>query len=212
MNLPNTPYSRCVRSLSPAFTAKRTRRSGTLRALTVALVVTLSVGLASAQHSVLTQRGDVKRDGQYSNETYLTPANVNTNQFGSLFSAGVDGYVVAQPLYVAGVNVAGVGVVNVVYVATANDSAYAFNADTGSLLWQVSFLNSANGTTVTSEPVSALGCPFVNGFTQVGVTGTPVIDSSTNTIYLVAKTMEVTNGATSYVFRLHALDITSGAE
>jgi hypothetical protein len=213
MNLPNTPNSRCVRSLAVAFTAKPTRRSGTtLEVLKLALMVALSVGLASAQHSVLTQRGDVKRDGQYSNETYLTPANVNTNQFGSLFSEGVDGYVVAQPLYVAGVNIAGVGVVNVVYVATANDSVYAFNADTGSLLWQVSFLNSANGTTVTSEPVSALGCPFVNGFTQVGVTGTPVIDSSTNTIYVVAKTMEVTNGATSYIFRLHALDITSGVE
>jgi len=180
--------------------------------MTVAVAALLCTALAWGQHNVLTQRGDVKRDGQFSNETYLTPANVNTNQFGSLFSDAVDGYVVAQPLYVAGVNIAGVGVVNVVYVATANDSVYAFNADTGARLWQVSFLNSANGTTVTAEPVSALGCSFVNGFTQVGVTGTPVIDSSTNTIYLVAKTMEVTNGVTSYIFRLHALDITTGLE
>ncbi len=163
-------------------------------------------------HDVVTQRGDVKRDGQFSNETYLTPQNVNVNQFGSLFNNAVDGYVVAQPLYMSGVTING-NVVNVVYVATANDSVYAFNADVaGPPLWQASFLNSGNGTTVTPEPVSALGCPYVNGFTQVGVTGTPVIDPATNTIYLVAKTMEVTGGVTNYVFRLHALDITTGLE
>jgi len=170
---------------------------------------------AWGQHNVLTQRGDVKRDGQFSTETYLTPGNVNPNQFGSLFSYAVDGYVVAQPLYVSAVNIPNVGVVNVVYVATTHDSAYAFNADTpgtGAPLWQVSLLNSGSGTTVTTEPVSALGCASVNGYTEVGIVGTPVIDASTNTMYLVAKTMEVTNGVTSYVFRLHALDITTGAE
>jgi hypothetical protein len=105
--------------------------------------------------------------------------------------------------------------VNVVYVATTHDSVFAFNADTpgtGTPLWQAGFLNSGGGTTVTPEPVSALGCAAVNGYTEVGITGTPVIDSNTNTMYLVAKTMEVTNSVTSYVFRLHALDITTGAE
>ena len=187
-------------------------RSGFRAVTTVVIAAILCAGMARGQNNVLTERGDVKRDGQFSTETYLTPANVNTNQFGSLFFDAVDGYVVAQPLYVAGVNIAGGGAVNVVYVATANDSVYAFNADTGALLWQVSFLTSAKGTTVTAEPVSALGCSVVNGFTQVGVTGTPVIDSTTNTIYMVAKTMEVTNGVTSYIFRLHALDITTGLE
>src|ERR1700693_129547 len=151
-------------------------RSGFRAVTTVVIAAILCAGMARGQNNVLTERGDVKRDGQFSTETYLTPANVNTNQFGSLFFDAVDGYVVAQPLYVAGVNIAGVGAVNVVYVATANDSVYAFNADTGALLWQVSFLTSAKGTTVTAEPVSALGCSVVNGFTQVGVTGTPVID------------------------------------
>jgi hypothetical protein len=176
----------------------------------------LCAGLAWGEtHNVLTQRGDVRRDGQFSSETFLTPANVNSNQFGSLFSYSVDGYVVAQPLYVTGVNIPNVGIVNVVYVATAHDSVFAFNADTpgaGAPLWTTSFLNSGNGTTVTSEPVSALGCGPGNGYTEVGVTGTPVIDATTNTMYLVAKTMEVTSGVTSYVFRLHALDITTGAE
>jgi hypothetical protein len=187
------------------------------RTSTIALYVTLlSVGTAWGQHNnVLTQRGDASRDGQFANELYLTPGNVNSNQFGNLFSYVVDGYITVQPLYVSGVNIPGVGVVNVVYVATSHDSVYAFNADapgTGTPLWQVNFLNSGNGTTVTTEPVSALGCSSVNGFSEVGILGTPVIDLSSNTIYLVAKTMEVTNGVTSYIFRLHALDITTGAE
>lgn len=217
MKLPTTHCFRCPEFCAANVTARRLRRArGGVRALTTAVIVTLlSVGIAWGQHNVLTQRGDARRDGQFSDELYLTPSNVNPNQFGSLFSYAVDGYVVAQPLYVSGVNIPGVGVVNVVYVATTHDSVFAFNADspgTGAPLWQVSFLNSANGTTVTTEPVSALGCGSVNAYAEVGITGTPVIDSTTNTIYLVAKTMEVTNGVTSYVFRLHALDITTGAE
>ena len=206
-----------LRTPEAPITKKRSLLPGLLQAAVALATISLLAASAWGQHSskrnVLTQRGDVARDGQFSNETYLTPSNVNTNQFGSLFTDAVDGYVVAQPLYVYGVTIPNVGVVNVVYVATANDSIYAFNADVpGPPLWQVSLLNSGNGTTVTSEPVSALGCPFVNGFTQVGITGTPVIDATTNTIYLVAKTMEVTAGVTSYVFRLHALDITTGLE
>ena len=192
---------------------KHRGRSGVRAMTAVVFAMILSAGSLWGQHNVLTQRGGVKRDGQYSNEAYLTQSNVNSNQFGSVFSYSVDGYVVAQPLYVSGVNIAGVGAVNVVYVATTHDSVYAFNADSpgaGAPLWQVSFLNSANG--VSTEPVSLLGCGSVNGFTEMGILGTPVIDSSTGTMYLVAKTMEVTNGVTSYVFRLHALDITSGAE
>jgi hypothetical protein len=187
-----------------------------IRAVTaVVFLAILSTASAWGQRNVLTQRGSAQRDGQFSDEIYLTPSNVNSNQFGSVFSYGVDGYVVAQPLYVSGVNISGVGIVNVVYVATTHDSVYAFNADspgTGAPLWTVNFLNSGNGTTVTTEPVSALGCSSVNGYSEVGIIGTPVIDASTNTMYLVAKTMEVTNGVTSYVFRLHALDIASGAE
>lgn len=215
----STTYSfRCPKLHVPkADNSRQLRRNRVgLRALTTVMIVTLlSVGMAWGQHNVLTQRGNARRDGQFSEELYLTPSNVNPNQFGSLFSYAVDGYVVAQPLYVSGVTIPGVGVVNVVYVATTHDSVFAFNADspgTGAPLWQVNFLNSANGTTVTTEPVSALGCGPVNGYAEVGITGTPVIDSSTNTMYLVAKTMEVTNGVTSYVFRLHALDITTGAE
>jgi hypothetical protein len=210
MNLPANCYSRFAEFFAANLNAQemgRGRRS--LRALSAAALVTfLGAGMAWGQHNVLTQRGDTHRDGQFSTETYLTPSNVNSNQFGSLFSYNVDGYVVAQPLYVSGVNIPGVGVVNVVYVATTHDSVFAFNADTlgsGAPLWQVSLID-ANGTT---EPVSLLGCAAGNGYTEVGIVGTPVIDLTTNTMYVVAKTIE--NGS-SYVFNLHALDITTGAE
>ena len=187
---------------------RRERRS--LRTTTTAVALLLfCVSMAWGRaHNVLTQRGEVKRNGPFSTETFLTPSNVNSNQFGSLFSYNVDGYIVAQPLYVSGVNIPGVGLVNVVYVATTHDSVFAFNADTpgtGAPLWQVSLID-ATGTT---EPVSLLGCAAGNGYTEVGIIGTPVIDATTNTMYVVAKTIE--NG-TNYVFTLHALDITTGAE
>jgi hypothetical protein len=191
-------------------TLVRTRR-GLLRwsfaRVIIAASATMLLSLsASAQHDVLTQRGDVRRDGQFANETYLTPSNVNSNQFGSLFSYSVDGYVAAQPLYVSGVNIPKVGVVNVVYVATMHDGVFAFDADApgnGAPLWQVSLLDGGS-----TEPVSLLGCAAGNGYAEVGIVGTPVIDATTNTLYVVAKTMS----SGSYIFSLHALDITTGAE
>lgn len=146
---------------------------------------------------------------QNDSETYLNPTNVNVAYFGNLYSYNVDGYVVAQPLYVPNVTIPNVGTVNVIYVATAHDSIYAFNADVaGAPLWQTSFL----GTGVTTVPMSAQGCAGVTNFAEVGIVGTPVIDSATNTLYVVAKTQEGSSASYNYVFRLHALDITTGAE
>ena len=135
----------------------------------------------------------------------LTPANVNPVQFGKLFSYSIDGIAFASPLYVAGVNIPSSGLHNVVYVATENDSVYAFDADGLSTtpLWHVSFLKSG----VTTVPCADVGeCGDIP--IQIGITSTPVIDPTSGTIYVVAKTKE----GTSYVQRLHALDITTGAE
>ena len=112
-----------------------------------------------------------------------------------------------QPLYLSRVKIPGKGLHNVVYVVTSNDSVYAFDADdklaTGPL-WMVNFLDAAQGvTTVSSAEVS---CPVIP---ELGISGTPVIDASSGTLYTIAETKEP--GSNS-VFRLHALDVTTGAE
>jgi hypothetical protein len=158
---------------------------------------------ASAQVSVTTHHYDIGRTGANTSETLLTPTNVNSTTFGRLYIAPVDGQIYAQPLYMPNVAIPNQGTHNVVYVATENDSVYAFDADTGGApLWHVSFL--INGaTTVNWSVVNAKDI-----YPQIGITGTPVIDPTTNTLYVVAETYE--NSAC--VHRLHALDITTGAE
>lgn len=153
-----------------------------------------------------TYHNDNSRTGQDLQESLLTPANVNSTQFGKLASFLVDGYIYAQPLYVANVNIGG-QLRNVVFVATEHDSVYAFDADGASgaaPLWHTSFINSSAGvTTVSSNDVS---CNDL--VPEIGITSTPVIDPATGTLYVVAKTKE--NG--NYFFRVHALDIVTGAE
>jgi hypothetical protein len=165
---------------------------------------------AVCQISVLTQHYDNARTGQNTQETVLTHANVNPTQFGLLFTQPLDGQMTAQPLYVPSVFIPSLNAThNVVYAVTMHDGVYAFDADTNqggnaSPLWYVSFLNPANG--VTSVPQSDEGCSV--GYTEFGIQGTPVIDSTKNAIYIEAITKE--NG--SYVHRLHALDLGTGAE
>jgi hypothetical protein len=163
---------------------------------------------------VFTQRNDIGRTGQNINETILTPANVNSTSFGKVFSQPVDGNLYAQPLYVPNVSITGKGTHNVIYVATENDSVYAFDADndTGSNanpLWQVSLVDAAHGAGPGARPVNSAGdvvCYVIDP--HYGITSTPVIDPSAGTIYVEAISKE--NGV--YFHRLHALDITTGLE
>jgi hypothetical protein len=171
---------------------------------------TLTLGVAATpQGAITTQHNDTFRTGQNINETILTPANVNVGSFGKLFSYPVDGYIYAQPLYLPDVDIPGNGIHNVVYVVTEHDSIYAFDADSNAggnqtPLWHTSLINPQNGiTTISSQDVNCLAIT-----PEIGITSTPVIDGSTNTIYLLAETKE--NG--NFFHRLHALDITTGTE
>ncbi len=155
---------------------------------------------------VATYHNDNARTGQNTTETILTPDNVNPSHFGKLYSYPVDGYIYAQPLYIPQVAIPGNGIHNVVLVATQHDSVYAFDSDspTPEPLWRVNFLDPDAG-------VTTLGPSDVNAsdiMPEIGITSTPVIDVASNTVYVVAATKE--NGA--FYHRLHALDITSGAE
>ncbi len=159
--------------------------------------------------NVLTYHNDGAQSGVNPDETVLTPSNVNSADFGKVFSVPVDGQIYAQPVYLSGLSIPGQGTHNVVFVVTEHDSVYAFDSDTGSLIWHDSFINPSAG--VTSVPASALTGDF-QFIPEVGISSTPVIDPTTNTLYVVALTKEVSGSTTSYVYRLHALDVTTGAE
>jgi hypothetical protein len=181
----------------------------------MSLLIVLSCAAASivSAQSVLTQHNDNGRTGQNLNEAILTTSNVTAGKFGKLFSLPVLGQVYAQPLYVPGVTING-GTHNVLIVAAQNDVVYAFDADSNTganavPLWTANLVDAAHGGTANEAPLESattIGCSDTQPL--IGITATPVIDSSTNTIYVEAKS---TNG-TSYFHRLHSLVPTTGAE
>ena len=164
----------------------------------------------SSNVSVLTFHDDNFRTGQNLSETLLNTSNVDGQHFGKRVSYLVDGQVYTQPLFVPHLSIRG-HLYNVVYVATENDSVYAFDADqthTVAPLWKTSFLHLPDVTTVPSSDVFRK-YPHQDIEPAVGITATPVIDLTTNTLYVVAMTKEHGN---QYVQRLHALDITTGKD
>lgn len=184
-----------------------------LSSILLLVTVVLAMALTSpafAQSAVLTSHGDNARSAANTNETLLTPGDVNKNDFGKLFSVPVDYQVLAQPLYVPNVTINTgpyLGTVhNVVYVATQLDSLYAFDADDGTQLWYQSEV--VPGGTPASG--SYLPCSNTGKFNYEGIVGTPVIDPNAGpgTMYLVAKS--VFNGTVFHY--LHAVDITTGLD
>ena len=168
---------------------------------------------AQTRVSVLTWHNDIFRSGQNLQESILTPARVNPTRFGKIFSYPVDGMIYAQPLYVQAVTIPGKGTHNVVYVATENDSLYAFDADSAKSnpnpLWHVNF---TNPPTVIPVPC-ADNQKNCNVYPIIGITGTPVINLRNQSLYVVARTQERgLNNQASYFVRLHVLDIATGAE
>jgi len=172
----------------------------------------MSLALAFGQVNVLTYHNDNFRLGANTNETTLTPANVNGANFGRLFSYGVDGYVYGQPLYVSGMTIPGQGVHNVIFVVTEHDSIYAFDADspTGAnsgLIWHTNLGISAP-TPNNDFGNRYNGGKYLDVVPEMGITSTPVIDLASGTIYLDVFTIENSN----YYHRIHALNITNGTE
>jgi len=162
------------------------------------------VGAAPGFKGVLTYHNDNMRKGRNSSETSLTLKNVNSSTFGKLFVIPTDGLVDAQPLYAPNVSIPGNGTHNVLFVASEHGTVYGFDADSGSTLWHVTTL--ASGETTSDDR----GCGQVTP--EIGVTSTPVIDPTAGphgTIYVVAMSKD---SIANYHQRLHALDITSGAE
>ncbi len=187
--------------------------------LAMALLCMAFVSVCSGQVAIWTSRTDNARSGANTSETMLTPANVNKNQFGAIFNYPIDYQALAQPLYIPNVtiNVNGqMSTHNVVYVATMADSVYAFDADTGvglngnPWLWHVNFTDPIYGAGIATASGQYLPCsgPGLTGFTQEGIAGTPVIDTTTGTLYVIAKTLQ--NDVVYHY--LHALDITTGEE
>jgi hypothetical protein len=166
--------------------------------LTVAAGTTLMRGV-----DVTTYKNDLNRSGQNLAESALTLTSVASSTFGLLRSLPVDGRVDAQPLYLSALSAAG-GTFNTVFVATEHDSVYAFDSDSGAILWQVSLLGTGE------KPSDTRGCGQVSP--EIGITSTPVIDRSAGahgTIYVVAMSID---GSSTYHQRLHALDVATGAE
>ncbi len=186
-----------------------------LLALTMSRLFLSSCGSAPASGSsgppsapdvatdVVTYHNDLARTGQNLEERTLTPGNVNSSSFGKLFTMAVDGVIDAEPLYLSGVSLPSQGTHNVLYAVTENDSVYAFDADRGTKLWQVSLLQAGE------TPSDNFGCGQITP--QIGITSTPVIDRKSGphgTIYVVAMSKK----SSTYFQRMHALDVTTGQE
>ena len=215
-----------VNGTSTTFTAPSTAGSYTITATSVTnptVSSTVALGVTDLA-GVFTHRNDTSRDGVNAQEYALTAGSGGTGgsvapaSFGKLFSCIADGAVYAQPLWAANLTING-AVHNVVFVASAHDSLFAFDADANPCmqLWSVSLIDTAHGATAGGEvtvPAGASGYLVGGGSgditPEVGVIGTPVIDAASGTLYVVSKSMDPSG--TYFYQRLHAIDVTTGLE
>lgn len=184
--------------LATAVAAGAVTISATVSGVSGSTPLTVSVA-SSAAVDIPTFHVAAGRSGLNSREASLNPSDVNPGSFGKLFSYTIAGYAYGEPLIMSNVSIRGTAH-NVLYVATEQDEVYAFDAEhygTGAPLWQVSLLGSGE-----KPQTGAAIAPYQ------GITSTPVIDPSTNTLYIVSA-QQTSRGST---FRLNALDITTGAQ
>jgi Putative Ig domain len=188
------------------YTVTATSASDGTKSAAAAIAVTDLAG-------VFTYHNDLNRDGANVQEYALTATSVKAATFGKLFSCVVDGAVYAQPLWVANLSTGGMQH-NAVFVATQHDSLYAFDADANPCvtLWHVSLIDTAHGGTAgeTSVAANLVGGGSGDVAPEVGVTGTPVIDPANRILYVVSKSVD--SAQSNFSQRLHAIDLTNGAE
>jgi len=184
---------------------------------TLVLVILLFASVSSRSRcavAVLTHHNDLNRSGANLNETFLSTNNVNTNQFGKLFTRTVDDEIHTQPLIATNVNVPGKGIYNLVIVATVSNSVYAFDADNATNsapIWKTNFLSPSIVPPRNTDMTFACGGNYKDFAGNMGIVGTPVIDPATGTMYLVSRVKE-TLAVSPYVQRLWALDVRTGTE
>ncbi len=183
--------------------AKRSTHTITAKSVVQSTAVGKATVWVTDYPGMFTYHADKFRSGVNLQEFALTSATVKSSSFGKVFSRSVDGQIYAQPLHVANLTIAGAKH-NVVFVATEHSSVYAFDADgkTTSPFWHRSFINPAAGINTITKPANALIAP------EISISSTPVIDTSTSTLYVSVSTNEHGN----IVHRLHALSLTTGAE
>jgi uncharacterized repeat protein (TIGR03806 family) len=210
-------YSQTVSGLATNttyfFASRATNSSGTSWAVPSKSFSTLLTNPpAPTSVAVLTYHNDNSRTGANTNETILTPANVNTNTFGLVASRPVDDQIYAQPLVMTNVSIPGRGTHNLVIVATVNDTIYAFDADDMTVstpYWQTNLLVPNSVAPKNSDMTGACGGNYQDFHGNMGIVGTPVIDPLTGTLYVLARTKE---NNVNFVQRLHALDVATGTE
>src|SRR5580765_5783086 len=166
-----------------------------------------------SQRNVLTQHNDNNRTGWNNQETILNTSNVRPGSFGKIFTRTVDDQIYAQPLVMSNINIPGQGIKNIVFVATVNNTVYAFDADSAAVnspYWQVTLTPAGTRPPRNTDMTGACGGNYKDFSGNMGIVGTPVIDSTTATLYVVSRDV----GINSFSFEqwLHALDIKTGAE
>ncbi len=179
------------------------------------ILLVLSYNFSNAQVDVIMNHNNLMRTGWNSNETILTQSNISTGNFGLVFSRSVDDQIYAQPLVMSNVSIGG-GTHNIVIVATVNNSLYAFDADNAGVsapYWQDNLTyNPANYRPIkNTDMTGACGGNYKDFSGNMGIAGTPAIDTATNTLYVVSRSVTKT-GTPTFVQYLHAIDISTGAE
>ena len=159
--------------------------------------------------AVWTYHNDNQRSGLNQTETTLTPVNVQPATFGKIAMFPVEGYVYAQPLYVPNVTLGSGSKSNLLFVATEHDQLYAFDVDSKQQVWHTDYLAAGPSvSTLTQDDVN--GCKDI--VPEIGITGTPVIDTATQTLYVVVRTKETVDGSTVFLQRVHAVSLATGQD